>query len=61
MYVYAIHVLVESEEGVEFPGTEVIDGYEPPCECWELNSGSLQVVLTTEPFLPPLPPIFFNG
>ena len=28
------------------------DGYEPPCGCWELNSGLLQeqlVLLTAEP------------
>ena len=34
----------------------IIDGCEPPCECWELNSGPLEeqsVLLTTEPFLQP--------
>ena len=32
------------------------DGCEPPCGCWELNSGPLQeqsVLLTTEPSLQP--------
>jgi hypothetical protein len=32
------------------------DGCEPPCGCWELNSGSLKeqpVLLTTEPSLQP--------
>jgi hypothetical protein len=34
----------------------IIDGYEPPCGCWELNSGPLeeQTVLTSKPsFQPP--------
>ena len=35
----------------------ITDGYEPPCGCWELNSGPLEeqsVLLTTEPSLQPL-------
>ena len=35
----------------------IIDGYEPPCCCWELNSGPLEeqpVLLTSEPSLQPL-------
>ena len=38
------------EEGIR----PVIDGCEPPCGCWELNSGPLEeqpVLLTTEPSL----------
>jgi hypothetical protein len=34
----------------------ITDGCEPPCGCWELNSGSLEeesVLLTTEPSLQP--------
>jgi hypothetical protein len=34
----------------------ITDGYEPPCGCWELNSGPLEeklVFLTTEPTLQP--------
>ena len=34
-----------------------IDGCEPPCGCWELNSGPLEeqsVLLTAEPSLLPL-------
>lgn len=27
-----------SQEGVRFPGTEVIGGQEPPCGCWQSNS-----------------------
>lgn len=30
-----------SEKGVGFPETGVTDGYEPPCEYWELNAGSV--------------------
>jgi hypothetical protein len=36
----------------------IIDGCEPPCGCWELNSGPLEeqpVLLTTQPSLQPLP------
>ena len=32
----------------------IIGGYEPPCGCWELNSGPLKeqpVLLTSEPSL----------
>ena len=34
----------------------IIDGSNPPCGCWELNSGSLEeqsVLLTAEPSLQP--------
>ena len=36
----------------------ILDGFEPPCGCWDLNSGPLEeqsVLLTTEPSLQPLP------
>lgn len=40
------HVLLrlaeKSEEGVGSHGTEVTDGYESPCGCWELKTGPLQ-------------------
>ena len=35
----------------------IIDGCQPPCDCWELNSGPLEeqsVLLTSEPSLQPL-------
>ena len=35
----------------------IIDGCEPPCGCWKLNSGPLEeesVLLTAEPSLQPL-------
>jgi hypothetical protein len=34
----------------------ITDGCEPPCGCWELNSGPLEeqsALLTAEPFLHP--------
>ena len=37
----------------------IIDGCEPPCACWELNSGSLEeqsVLLASEPSLQPSDP-----
>lgn len=45
-----------SEEGIRSPETGVTDGWEPQCECWELNLGPL-VLLTAEPSLnhPPCP------
>ena len=39
----------------------ITDGCEPPCSCWELNSGPLEeqlVLLTTEPSLQPRPTTF---
>jgi hypothetical protein len=40
----------------------ITDGFEPPCGCWELNSGPQEeesVLLTTETFLQPPPHFFF--
>jgi hypothetical protein len=31
----------------------ITEGCEPPCGCWELNSGPLEEQLTTEPSLQP--------
>ena len=31
------------EEGVKSPGTKIKDTCEPPCGCWDLNPGPLQV------------------
>ena len=42
---------------------DLIDGCEPPCGCWELNSGPLEeqaVLLTTEPSLQPPFPLFIR-
>jgi hypothetical protein len=39
------------------PSDPITDGCEPPCGCWDLNSGPLEeqsVLLTTEPSLQPL-------
>jgi hypothetical protein len=39
----------------------ITDGCEPPCGCWELNSGPLEeqsVLLTTEPSIQPKKVIF---
>jgi len=41
----------------------ITDGREPPCGCWELNSGPLEeqpVLLAAEPSLRPLTPCCFN-
>ena len=39
----------ESEEEVRFPGTEVTDGCELQCGCWELKLGPLEEQHFTEP------------
>jgi hypothetical protein len=44
-------------------GHPIRDGCEPPCGCWELNSGPSEeqsVLLTTEPSLQPLCPFFWR-
>lgn len=43
MHVYESHAsLMGLGEGVEFPGTGVIDGCDLLCGYWESNLGSLQ-------------------
>ena len=40
----------------------ITDGCEPPCGCWELNSGHLEeqsVLLTSEPSLQPAFVLFY--
>jgi hypothetical protein len=42
----------------------ITDGCEPPCGCWELNSGPLQeqsLLLTTEPSLQPCKRLWDSG
>jgi hypothetical protein len=53
-YVYSVLPAIYAcrpEEGIR----HITDGWEPPCGCWELNSGLLEqsVLLTTEPSLQP--------
>ena len=53
MYTAFLPCVPTSQKGA--PGL-IIDGCEPPCGCWELNSGPLEeqsVLLTTEPSLQP--------
>ena len=50
---------VTANRGSTETSDPVIDGFEPPCGCWELNSESLEeqpVLLTTEP---PFQPAFY--
>jgi hypothetical protein len=50
---YTVAVLDTPEEASDF----VTDGYEPPCGCWDLNSGPLEeqsALLTPEPSHQPL-------
>lgn len=46
-----VHSKEESEEGIRVSGIGVTDVCQPPCECWDLNSGPLQkqVPLTFKP------------
>jgi hypothetical protein len=46
--------LLRSEEGIGFPGNEVMNSYESPRVCWKSNLGSFreqQVLLAAEQFL----------
>jgi hypothetical protein len=57
-YVYEHTVAVFNQKRALDP---ITDGFEPPCGCWELNSGPLEeqsVLLTTQPSL--LPPTRFS-
>lgn len=44
MYMHRMQLLVHTEVGrdVQSPGTEVMDGCEPWCDCLKLNQGPLQ-------------------
>jgi hypothetical protein len=57
VFMYVCHCLQTHQKRASDP---ITDGCEPPCGCWELNSGPLEeqsVLLTTEPSS--LQPIFF--
>jgi hypothetical protein len=51
-----VSILSLSSDTPEEGSDPITDGCEPPCGCWELNSGPLEeqsVLLTTEPSLQP--------
>jgi hypothetical protein len=51
-----------SSDAPERASDPITDGREPPCGCWELNSGPLEeqsVFLTAEPSLQPWPLHFY--
>jgi len=56
-YIYYIEVHCSCLQTHQKRASDLItDGYEPPCGCWDLNSGPLEeqsVLLTTEPSLQP--------
>ena len=60
MYYVCAWYLWRPEEDVGSPETGITNGFESPCECWELNLGPLQeqMLLMAEPSLQPLPPIY---
>lgn len=35
-------MVVSLREDIKYPRTDTADGCEPPCGCWQLNSGLLQ-------------------
>ena len=53
--IFCLCVCLQARRGYQ---TDLIsDGCEPPCGCWELNSGPLEkqaMLLTSEPSLHPL-------
>ena len=53
-YLYEYTVVVFRHTPVEYASAPITDGCEPPCDCWELNSGPMReqsVLLTSEPSL----------
>jgi hypothetical protein len=59
IYLMYMSILQLSSDTPEDP---ITDGSEPPCSCWDLNSGPLEeqsVLLTTEPSLQPNNGFFF--
>jgi hypothetical protein len=55
---YTVAVFRHTRRGHQI---SLMGGCEPPCGCWDLNSGPLEehwVLLTTEPSLQPPPPTF---
>lgn len=58
MFVYYVWIWFpwKPEKGLGFPGSVVINGCEPPCGFWELNTGLLQewyMLMTIETPFPP--------
>jgi hypothetical protein len=54
LYIHGCFACMCLCEGVRTPGIGIIDCYELPCRCWELNPDPLQeqpVLLTTDPSL----------
>ena len=52
-----VSTLLLSSDKQKRESDPITDGLEPPCGCWELNSGHLEeqsVLLTAEPSLQPL-------
>lgn len=54
IYTTTVHYISMSAEGVEPPGTGVMDGCELPCGYQGLNLAPLLVLITTEPARLPL-------
>lgn len=45
MLMYALYINLlptEARKDVRFPGIEVTNGCQPPCECWEPNCKSIK-------------------
>ena len=60
---YTIFLSVCLPAGQKRASDLISDGCEPPCGCWELNSGPLEeqaMLLTTEPSLQPPSPLFLT-
>jgi len=57
LFIYSMYVSTLSLSDQKRASDPITDGCEPPCGCWELNSGPLQeqsVLLTTRsPIQPP--------
>lgn len=58
IFMYHMHIWCSLRKGkcIRSSGTGIVEGYEPPCGCWEPNPIPLQkhqVLMTTEPYLQP--------
>jgi hypothetical protein len=53
-FMYLSTLLLSLDDSLKRALNPITDGCEPPCSCWELDSGPLEeqsVLLTTEPSL----------
>jgi len=63
LFILCLRVHYYSQTHQKRASDPITDGCEPPCGCWELNSGPLEeqsMLLTTEPSLQPLNAVLYK-